>query len=1445
MPFFSIFVCLSLKQPPTIIKQSPKDFIVDPRDNIIIECEAKGNPQPRFTWRRKGKFLNTGKDPRVNMRKRSGTLEINFRSGGRPEDYEGEYQCLASNDLGVAVSNKILLRVSKAPLWPKELLEPVLVSEGHSLVLACNPPPGLPPPLHLLDEQRRVSMGLNGDLYFSNVLAKDAHTDYSCNARFLFTHTIQQKNPFSLKVQSGRRIPESMPTFLSPSGSESSKMVLRGQQLLLECIAAGLPTPSIKWFKKGGDLPAQKVKFENHNKTLKIVSVSEEDAGEYVCLANNHVGGIRHNIHVQVKGAPYWLDKPTNLVLAPDENGRLVCRASGNPRPQVQWLVNGEPVESSLPNPSREMMGDTIIFRSVQIGSSAVYQCNASNQHGYLLANAFVSVLDMAPRILGPKSQLIKVIENNRTFLDCPFFGSPLPDLRWFKNGQGSGLDGGHYRVYINGTLEIKRARTEDEGTYTCVASNIMGTVENQVILEVKEPTRIVRGLEHQSAFRGSTARFDCKVKSDPSLPVTVSWLKDDSPLSLGWRLRRDEESLSIPNVNEGDQGVYTCTAQSEIDQDVSSARLTVLGALGLNTLLHRPDPPMDLDLSDLAVRSVRLTWIPGNDHNSVITQFLVQYEEDRWEPGSWQNLTSYPGDLNSVILQLSPFINYQFRVIAINSVGQSAPSHPSPRYKTSGALKCPPAPLPSGDALSLSPSVQPLLNVERNGPNLHYQLWWRRKDTGEAWSNVTTTGSKHVVHDTDTYVPYEIRIQALNDHGAGPTSNVATGYSGEDKPTDAPTNLRVSNVDSTSVTIHWNPVDPSSVMGEFKEYRLYYWREASLLKGLRVSQEKMTRGFYSIAQRPSAVLGGLVPFSHYRMLMVVANRGHEGPPSNTVEVRTKEGVPDAPKYFEIVKRALDTIHLQWDKPLEPNGVLIGYQLKYHTVNGSKLGPYRLETFPPNITQYTMRLPDRATRYKFFLSALTQVGAGECLIPSTLSDPMLSPHPSPPPPPPFLPNPLLLLPLPLHLLPPSSPTLSSSPSLSSSSSSSSFPTLPPPPLPLLLLPSSPPSLSSSSSSPPPHPPSSPPPPPPPSPPPPPLLPLPLLLLFLLLLLLHLLLPLPPPPLLSLPLLPLLLLLLLLLAVVELTDDGDSTSVPPTPPPLPPTTVAPTTISTTTSTTATTTTPSTTTTTAATTTTTEAPATTPLLVATKRPDQNVLGTTTRRLAPGREIWNLTVKPNSNYANVNWTHNFPPGTTEFVIEFTLDSNGTVRTVPVKQQPPIKVGDLIEGAKYRLRVYSHEHHDISSQSFTFETGTAYSKDQVDIATQGWFIGLMCAIALIILILLIVCFIKRSRGGKYPVRDKKDLALDPVDQKEDGSFDYHSDEDNKPLQGSQASLDGPPKESDDSLVDYGEGGDGQFNEDGSFIGQYTVKKDSKDETEGNESSEATSPVNAIYSLA
>ncbi|KAM5239280.1 neurofascin isoform 4-T4 [Ctenodactylus gundi] len=1198
----AIEIPMDLTQPPTITKQSVKDHIVDPRDNILIECEAKGNPAPSFHWTRNSRFFNIAKDPRVSMKRRSGTLVIDFRSGGRPEEYEGEYQCFARNKFGTALSNRIRLQVSKSPLWPKENLDPVVVQEGAPLTLQCNPPPGLPSPvifwmsssMEPITQDKRVSQGHNGDLYFSNVMLQDMQTDYSCNARFHFTHTIQQKNPFTLKVLTTRGVAERTPSFMYPQGTSSSQMVLRGMDLLLECIASGVPTPDIAWYKKGGDLPSDKAKFENFNKALRITNVSEEDSGEYFCLASNKMGSIRHTISVRVKAAPYWLDEPKNLILAPGEDGRLVCRANGNPKPTVQWMVNGEPLQSAPPNPNREVAGDTIIFRDTQISSRAVYQCNTSNEHGYLLANAFVSVLDVPPRMLSPRNQLIRVILYNRTRLDCPFFGSPIPTLRWFKNGQGSNLDGGNYHVYENGSLEIKMIRKEDQGIYTCVATNILGKAENQVRLEVKDPTRIYRMPEDQTAKRGTTVQLECRVRHDASLKLTVSWLKDDEPLYVGNRMKKEDDSLTIFGVAERDQGSYTCVASTELDQDLAKAYLTVLAdqATPTNNLSAlpkgRPDRPRDLELTDLAERSVRLTWIPGDSNNSPITEYVVQFEEDQFQPGVWHDHSKFPGSVNSAVLHLSPYVNYQFRVIAVNEVGSSHPSLPSERYRTSGA---PPESNPSdvkGEGTrknNMEITWTPMNATSAFGPNLRYIVKWRRRETRETWNNVTVWGSRYVVGQTPVYVPYEIRVQAENDFGKGPEPDTVIGYSGED-------------------------------------------------------------------------------------------------------------LPSAPRRFRVRQPNLETINLEWDHPEHPNGILTGYTLKYLAFNGTKMGKQMVENFSPNQTKFSMQRADPVSRYRFTLSARTQVGSGEAVTEESPAPPNEAP-----------------------------PTLSPTPLGATGAVSST----------------------------------------------------------------------------------------------DATAFAATTEATPVPIP----TVAPTTV-------ATTAVATTTTTTAATTTTT------------------TTGTKIQETAHDEQsIWNVTVLPNSKWANITWKHNFGPGT-DFVVEYT-DSNHTKKTVPVKAHTqPIQLTDLYPGMTYTLRIYPRDNEGISSTIITFMTSTAYTNNQADIATQGWFIGLMCAIALLVLILLIVCFIKRSRGGKYPVREKKDVPLGPEDPKEeDGSFDY-SDEDNKPLQGSQTSLDGTIKqqESDDSLVDYGEGGEGQFNEDGSFIGQYTVKKD-KDETEGNESSEATSPVNAIYSLA
>uniref|UniRef100_A0A8C9W056 Neurofascin n=1 Tax=Scleropages formosus TaxID=113540 RepID=A0A8C9W056_SCLFO len=1080
---YAIEIPLDLKQPPTITKQSVKDHIVDPRDSAVVECEAKGNPMPVFSWRRNGKFFNPGRDPRVSMRRRSGTLDIAFYSGLDPEDYEGEYQCFATNDFGSAVSNKILLRVSKSPVWPKEFLEPVAVNQGLPLVLPCDPPPSVPPP-HIfwmnssmmpIVEDRRLTVGLNGDLYFSSITVNDTRTTYSCNARF--AQTIQQKSPYTIKVLTTRLVAESVPSFLFPKGTASSKVVLRGKPLILMCIAAGVPTPTITWSKKVGDLPRRKLRLENFNKTLRITSMSDDNAGDYICTASNRMGATSHTITVRVQATPYWANKPENLVLTSEDNGKLICRANGIPKPTIQWLVNGEPVDSVPPNPRRQVAGDTLILRSVQIGDSAVYQCNASNEHGYLLANAFISIQEAAPRMLGPRNQLVKVMENNRTFLYCPFFGSPLPELRWFKDGQIVGRDGGHYKAYTNGTLEVRHARLDDQGTYTCVANNRLGKAENQARLEVKEPTRITRPPEHLRAIRGSTARFECRAKHDPTLPITVTWKRNGRLLVLGWRWKEDD-FLAISSVRREDEGNYTCTVRTELDRASASARLVVLDPQNVN----RPDPPTDLELSDPTERSIRITWTPGNDNHSPTKEYLVQYEEDYWEPGRWKNLSSYPGNLNSVILPLSPFINYQFRVYAINAIGWSKPSRPSQRYQTSGAA---PDAVPGNIRgvgtwkTRMEIRWEPLEDTQRNGPHLRYIVWWRRRDSREEWKNITTYWLRHIIYDTDTFTPYEIKVQAVNDFGLGPESNVVIGYSGED-------------------------------------------------------------------------------------------------------------LPAPPRFFRIQQRHMDTLYLDWDRPAEPNGILTGYTLKYQVVNGTRGGRTQLD-FPPNTTYYSMNRPDRYTRYRFSLAARTQVGVGEAAVED---------------------SPLF------------------------------------------------------------------------------------------------------------------------------TNEGEPT----------------------------------------------------------------------------QTW--------------WSNGLTKCERTSCVCTRLDRSGDTNLHKDPYKSAVKVYICVCVLYFQME--------------------AYTREQVDIATQGWFIGVMCAIALLVVILLIVCFIKKSRGGKYPVRDKKDLPLDPVDQKDqDGSFDYR-DEDNKPLQGSQMSLDGMVKmqESDDSLVDYGEGGDGQFNEDGSFIGQYAGRKD-RDENEGNLGSEATSPVSPLYSLA
>ncbi|XP_049993327.1 neuronal cell adhesion molecule isoform X11 [Alexandromys fortis] len=1135
-------VPLDLVQPPTITQQSPKDYIVDPRENIVIQCEAKGKPPPSFSWTRNGTHFDIDKDPLVTMKPGSGTLVINIITEGKAETYEGVYQCTARNERGAAVSNNIVVRPSRSPLWTKERLEPITLRNGQSLVLPCRPPIGLPPAIifwmdnsfQRLPQSERVSQGLNGDLYFSNVLPEDTREDYICYARFNHTQTIQQKQPISLKVISAKPSKERPPTFLTPEGNESLKEELRGNVLSLECIAEGLPTPIIYWIKEDGTLPVNRTFYRNFKKTLQITQVTEADSGNYQCIAKNPLGAIHHTITVTVKAAPYWIAAPQNLVLSPGENGTLICRANGNPKPRIAWLTNGVPIEIAPEDPSRKIDGDTIIFSNVQERLSAVYQCNASNEYGYLLANAFVNVLAEPPRILTSANILYQVIANRPAFLDCAFFGSPLPTIEWFKGTKGSALHEDIYVLHDNGTLEIPVAQKDSTGTYTCVARNKLGMAKNEVHLEIKDPTRIIKQPEHAVVQRGSKVSFECKVKHDHTLIPTIVWLKDHGELPSEERFSVDKDHLVVTDVSDDDGGTYTCAANTTLDRVSASAVLRVVDV---------PNPPFDLELTNQLDKSVQLTWTPGDDNNSPITKFIIEYEDAMHEAGVWHHQAEVSGTQTTAQLKLSPYVNYSFRVMAENNIGRSVPSEASEQYLTKAAE---PDQNPTAvEGLGTEPdnlviTWKPLNGFESNGPGLQYKVSWRQKDGDDEWTSVVVANvSKYIVSGTPTFVPYLIKVQALNDVGFAPEPAVVMGHSGEDLPMVAPGNVRVNVVNSTLAEVHWDPVPLKSVRGHLQGYRIYYWKVQSSSKRNRRHVEKKILTFQG--SKTHGMLPGLQPYSHYFLNVRVVNGKGEGPASSDRGFHTPEGVPSAPSSLKIVNPTLDSLTLEWDPPSHPNGVLTEYTLKYQPINSThELGPLVDLKIPANKTRWTLKNLNFSTRYKFYFYAQTSVGSGS----------------------------------------------------------------------------------------------------------------------------------------------------------QITEEAIT--------------------------------------------------------------------------------------------------------------TVD----------------------------------------------EGKMAMASRQVDIATQGWFIGLMCAVALLILILLIVCFVRRNKGGKYPVKEKEDAHADPEIQpmkEDDGTFGEYSDaEDHKPLKkGSRTPSDRTVKkeDSDDSLVDYGEGVNGQFNEDGSFIGQYSGKKE-KEPAEGNESSEAPSPVNAMNSF-
>ncbi|KAK9954145.1 hypothetical protein ABG768_016241 [Culter alburnus] len=972
-----------LKSPPVITAQ-PKSITTFSADDITLTCEATGNPPPTFRWVRDGVEFDPSKDPDLSVSRDSGTFSLTTKDGPIHQ-YQGRYNCYASNELGTAVSNEAHIVTENTPTLQKEKKVIKKVEEGESVVLPCNPPNStMAPVIHWMDKRlrhiqqnERVIQGRDGNLYFSHVIAADSREDYTCNTQFPSARIIVLKEPIKLTVVPSNSVRNRRPQMMRPTGSRSSYLVLSGQSLELECIVQGLPAPSIQWIRKDGVLSESRTSNDNYNRVLRFLKISESDGGEYQCTATNVQGMITHTYSITVEAAPYWIKEPKSQLYAPGETVKLECKADGIPSPEVTWSINGNLLTDIDPDPRRSVKHGVLTLKNVELSDTAVYQCKAANKHGSILINAYVYVIELPPQILTEDGLFYSVAEGQTIDLACETFGSPQPNVTWEGESWGTLIANPRMSQLSDGSLQIRNATRNDSSQYTCTVSNSKITITAE--LDVLNKTVIVKPPLALRIQRGQPATLTCAYQVDSrQVASQVQWRKNRQKLtesSDSDNYMIDESTLIIPDVEEEDEGIYTCEVITTLDMAEASGSITIV---------DRPDPPTQIQMTEPKERSVTLSWTPGEDHNSPVLEYLIEFEETGSERKEWEELSRVSGSIQRTTLPLKPFISYRFRIIAINDIGKSDPSKETEAYSTPAA---PPDSNPEGvrsDSIDPGTLVITWKELDRrsfNGPDFRYKVMWRKVlGSGPSWHTKYITSPPFIVTDVGNFSAFDIKVQAVNEMGEGPEPKSAIGYSGEDYPLEAPLDVGLLLINSTAIKVTWAPVNKETVRGRLQGYKIYllhFGPESRHLRRERVREGKPTN--ISVVSTDSneekMILGDLQPYSHYALAVSVFNYKGEGPQSEPFTFHTPEGVPGPPSSLLLESPSETEMILRWTPPIQPNGVLNGYILQYQQIDNED-SPMQVEKISDHArNHFTLKLDPRS-RYRFYLRGYTAAGEG-------------------------------------------------------------------------------------------------------------------------------------------------------------------------------------------------------------------------------------------------------------------------------------------------------------------------------------------------------------------------------------------------------------------------------------------------------------------------------------
>ncbi|XP_030194623.1 receptor-type tyrosine-protein phosphatase delta isoform X28 [Gadus morhua] len=611
---------------------------------------------------------------------------------------------------------------------------------------------------------------------------------------------------------------------------------------------------------------------------------------------------------------PKFLRTPNDQTGVQGGVASFICQATGDPRPKIVWNKKGKKVSNQRFEVIEFDDGSGSVLRIQPLRTprdEAIYECVASNSVGEASATTRLTVLreDQLPAgfptiDMGPQ---LKVVERTRTAtMLCAASGNPDPDISWFKDFLPVNTTNNNGRIKqlrsesfggtpIRGALQIEQSEESDQGKYECVATNNDGTrysaPANLYVRELREvrrvPPRFSIPPTDNEIMPGGSVNITCVAVGSP-MPY-VKWMLGAEDLTPEDDMPIGRNVLELTDVRQSAN--YTCVAMSTLGVIEAVAQITV------KALPKSPGVPV---VTERTATSITLTWDSGNPEP--VAYYIIQHKskssEDLYKEIDGVATTRYS------VGGLSPYSDYEFRVVAVNNIGRGPPSEAIEAKTAEQAPSTAPRQI-RGRMLSATTAVihwdEP---EEANGQIMGYRVYYTMDSNQHVnvWEKQIVRGSNFVtIQGLIPNKTYFIKVLAYTSVGDGPLSPDLQIIAKTGVPSQ-PTDFKGEAKSETSILLSWIAPAQTGQDNQILGYELLY-KKRDDKEEKRISFEPTT----------SYLLKDLKPFTTYTFQLAARSKHGDGAYTNEISAETPQTL--FAKNFHVKAATKTSVLLTWEIP--------------------------------------------------------------------------------------------------------------------------------------------------------------------------------------------------------------------------------------------------------------------------------------------------------------------------------------------------------------------------------------------------------------------------------------------------------------------------------------------------------------------------------------------------